>query len=60
MSGENLINAGDYSARRYAEFFDSLPAPIFRTTIEGKIVKAKSFIAIMPLPTYLDLIPLWI
>jgi PAS domain S-box-containing protein len=38
MAGENLINAGDYSARRYAEFFDSLPAPIFRTTIEGKIV----------------------
>jgi len=38
MAGENLINAGDYSARRYAEFFDSLPVPLFRTTIEGKIV----------------------
>ena len=38
MSGENLINAGDYSARRYAEFIDSLPVPIYRTTIEGKIV----------------------
>jgi PAS domain S-box-containing protein len=38
MAGENLINAGDYSARRYAEFIDSLPIAIFRTTIEGKIV----------------------
>lgn len=38
MTGENLIHTGDYSARRYAEFFDSLPAPLFRTTVEGKII----------------------
>ncbi len=38
MAAENLINAGDYSALRYAEFFDSLPAPIFRSTVEGKLV----------------------
>ena len=38
MAGENLIHSGDYSARRYAEFFNSLPVPLFRTTIEGKIV----------------------
>jgi PAS domain S-box-containing protein len=38
MAGENLIHNGDYSARRYAEFFDSLPVPLFRTTIEGKMV----------------------
>ena len=38
MAGENLINTGDYSARRYAEFIDSLPAALFRTTIEGQII----------------------
>ncbi|MGD9237394.1 MAG: PAS domain-containing protein [Desulfobacterales bacterium] len=38
MTGDNLNHSGDYSARRYAEFFDSLPAPLFRTTIEGKVV----------------------
>jgi PAS domain S-box-containing protein len=32
------INAYNISARRYAEFFDSIPAALFRTTIEGKIV----------------------
>ena len=38
MAGEKLIHSRDYSAHRYAEFFDSLPAPLFRTTIEGKLV----------------------
>jgi PAS domain S-box-containing protein len=38
MAGSNLNDAGDYSARRYAEFIDNLPAALFRTTIEGKIV----------------------
>jgi PAS domain S-box-containing protein len=38
MAGEKLIHSGDDSALRYAEFFDSLPAPLFRTTIEGKLV----------------------
>jgi PAS domain S-box-containing protein len=38
MAGDNSIHSGDYSAHRYAEFFDSLPAPLFRTTIEGKMV----------------------
>ncbi len=38
MTSANLIDTGDYSARRYAEFIDSLPAALFRTTIEGKIV----------------------
>ena len=38
MAGDNLNHSKDYSARRYAEFFDSLPAPLFRTTIEGKMV----------------------
>ena len=57
MSGENLINAGDYSARRYAEFFDSLPAPIFRTTIEGKIVYCNyAFADLFGFDSALDLI----
>ena len=38
MAGSDLIDAGDYSARRYAEFIDSLPAALFRSTIEGKII----------------------
>jgi PAS domain S-box-containing protein len=37
MAGSDLIDAGDYSARRYAEFIDNLPAALFRSTIEGKI-----------------------
>jgi PAS domain S-box-containing protein len=57
MAGENLINAGDYSARRYAEFFDSLPAPIFRTTIEGKIVYCNyAFADLFGFDSALDLI----
>jgi PAS domain S-box-containing protein len=57
MSGENLINAGDYSARRYAEFFDSLPVPIFRTTIEGKIVYCNyAFADLFGFDSALDLI----
>ena len=57
MSGENLINAGDYSARRYAEFFDGLPAPIFRTTIEGKIVYCNyAFADLFGFDSALDLI----
>ena len=57
MAGENLIDAGDYSARRYAEFFDSLPAPIFRTTIEGKIVYCNyAFAELFGFDSALDLI----
>jgi PAS domain S-box-containing protein len=57
MAGENLIDAGDYSARRYAEFFDSLPAPIFRTTIEGKIVYCNyAFADLFGFDSALDLI----
>jgi PAS domain S-box-containing protein len=32
------MNVDDISARRFAEFFDSIPAAIFRSTIEGKLV----------------------
>ena len=57
MADENLIDAGDYSARRYAEFFDSLPAPIFRTTIEGKIVYCNyAFADLFGFDSALDLI----
>jgi PAS domain S-box-containing protein len=57
MAGENLIHAGDYSARRYAEFFDSLPTPIFRTTIEGKIVYCNyAFADLFGFDTAMDLI----
>ncbi|MGD2037387.1 MAG: PAS domain-containing protein [Desulfobacterales bacterium] len=57
MAGENLIDAGYYSARRYAEFFDSLPAPIFRTTIEGKIVYCNyAFADLFGFDSALDLI----
>ena len=57
MAGENLIDAGDYSARRYAEFFDSLPMPIFRTTIEGKIVYCNyAFADLFGFESALDLI----
>jgi PAS domain-containing protein len=38
MAGAPFINVYNISARRYAEFFDSIPAALFRTTIEGKIV----------------------
>jgi PAS domain S-box-containing protein len=57
MAGENLIDAGDYSARRYAQFFDSLPVPIFRTTIEGKIVYCNyAFADLFGFDSALDLI----
>ncbi len=57
MSGENLIHSGDYTARRYAEFFDSLPAPLFRTTIEGKIVYCNQALAnLLGFDSALDLI----
>ena len=57
MAGENLIHTGDYSARRYAEFFDSLPAPIFRTTIEGKIVYCnQAFANLLGFDSAVDLI----
>jgi PAS domain S-box-containing protein len=57
MAGENLIDSGDYSARRYAEFFNSLPAPIFRTTIEGKIVYCnQAFANLLGFDSALDLI----
>ncbi|MGD2097353.1 MAG: PAS domain-containing protein [Desulfobacterales bacterium] len=38
MAGKNLIDGRDDSARRYAAFFDNLPAPLFRSTVEGKII----------------------
>ena len=38
MASAPFINVYNISARRYAEFFDSIPAALFRTTIEGKIV----------------------
>ena len=38
MARAPFINVYNISARRYAEFFDSIPAALFRTTIEGKIV----------------------
>jgi PAS domain S-box-containing protein len=38
MASAPLINVYNISARRYAEFFDSIPAALFRTSIEGKIV----------------------
>ncbi len=38
MSATPFINIYNISARRYADFFDSIPAALFRTTIEGKIV----------------------
>jgi two-component system cell cycle sensor histidine kinase/response regulator CckA len=57
MAGENLIDAGDYSARRYAQFFDSLPVPIFRTTIEGKIIYCNhAFADLFGFDSALDLI----
>ncbi|MBT8367432.1 MAG: PAS domain-containing protein [Deltaproteobacteria bacterium] len=57
MAGENLIHSGDYSARRYAEFFDGLPAPLFRTTIEGKLVYCNQALAnLLGFDTAMDLI----
>ena len=57
MAGENLIDTGDYSARRYAEFIDSLPAALFRTTIEGKIVYCNhAFADLFGFDSALDLI----
>ena len=38
MADTPFINVYNISAIRYAEFFDSIPAALFRTTIEGKIV----------------------
>ena len=32
------MHTSNISARRFAEFFDSIPAAVFRTTVEGKIV----------------------
>ncbi len=57
MAGANLIDTGDYSARRYAEFIDSLPAALFRTTIEGKIVYCNhAFADLFGFDSALDLI----
>jgi PAS domain S-box-containing protein len=57
MAGANLIDTGDYSARRYAEFIDSLPAALFRTTIEGKIVYCNhAFADLFDFDSALDLI----
>ncbi|MGD2185517.1 MAG: PAS domain-containing protein [Desulfobacterales bacterium] len=57
MAGANLIDTGDYSARRYAEFIDSLPAALFRTTIEGKIVYCNhAFADLFAFDSALDLI----
>jgi two-component system cell cycle sensor histidine kinase/response regulator CckA len=38
MTTPPLMLVYNISARRFAEFFDSIPAAVFRTTIEGKIV----------------------
>jgi PAS domain S-box-containing protein len=38
MAATPFINVYNISARRYADFFDSIPAALFRTTVEGKIV----------------------
>ena len=52
-----MIDTGDYSARRYAEFIDSLPAALFRTTIEGKIVYCNhAFADLFGFDSALDLI----
>jgi len=57
MAGANLINKGDYSARRYAEFIDSLPAALFRTTIEGQIIYCNhAFADLFGFDSALDLI----
>ena len=57
MADANLIDTGDYSARRYAEFIDSLPAALFRTTIEGKIVYCNhAFADLFGFDSALDLI----
>ena len=57
MAGANLIDTGDYSARRYAEFIDSLPAALFRTTIEGQIIYCNhAFADLFGFDSALDLI----
>ena len=57
MASENLINTGDYSARRYAEFIDNHPAALFRTTIEGKITYCNhAFADLFGFDSALDLI----
>jgi PAS domain S-box-containing protein len=57
MAGANLIITGDYSARRYAEFIDSLPAALFRTTIEGQIIYCNhAFADLFGFDSALDLI----
>ena len=38
MATPPLMHTSNISARRFAEFFDSIPAAVFRTTVEGKIV----------------------
>ena len=38
MAVKSFINVYNISAQRYADFFDSIPAALFRTTVEGKIV----------------------
>jgi PAS domain S-box-containing protein len=38
MATPPLIHTSNISARHFAEFFDSIPAAVFRTTVEGKIV----------------------
>ena len=38
MTGTFSQGTSESSARRYADFIDSIPAAVFRTTIEGKII----------------------
>jgi PAS domain-containing protein len=45
MASKAFINANHISPRRYAEFFDSIPAAILRTTTEGQIVYSKKAFA---------------
>ena len=49
------LHAG--ACRRYAEFFDGLPVPLFRTTIEGKIIYCNyAFADLFGFDSALDLI----
>jgi PAS domain S-box-containing protein len=55
----NIPSISDYgiSARGYAEFFDGIPAAIYRTTLEGKIVYCnRSFAQIFGFDTAAELI----
>jgi PAS domain S-box-containing protein len=57
MSGENVTQSNEFTARRYAEFFDSLPAALFRTTVKGKIVYCNQALAnLLGFDSALDLI----